>query len=59
MSQSSGLNLKDVVCHLPTGDASPRRMFASHGVPMKASTNSRGKEFAVAIAKCQRTKCIR
>ena len=59
MGQSSGLNLKDVIRHLPKGDASLRRVNAPHGVPVKASTNSRGKEFAIAIAQCQRTKCIR
>ena len=31
---------------------------ASHGVPMKASTDGRSKKFAIAIAKCQRTKRV-
>ena len=48
MGQSSGFNLKNVVRHLAGGDTSLRRMFASHGAPMKASTNSRSKIFAIA-----------
>ena len=28
------LDLTDIVCHLPGGDRSLRRMYASHGVPM-------------------------
>ena len=50
MGQSGGLNFKDVVCHLPRSDASLRGVNASHSVPMKASNNSRGKEFAITIA---------
>ena len=37
-SQSGGLNLKNVVRHLPGRDASLRVMYASHGVPVEAST---------------------
>ena len=37
MGQNSGLNLKDVVRHLPRGDASLRGMDTPHGVQMKAS----------------------
>ena len=33
-------------------------MYASHGVPMKASTDGRSKKFAIAIAQCQGTKCV-
>ena len=33
-------------------------MYASHGVPMKASTNGRSKKLALAIAQCQRTKRV-
>ena len=50
MGQSSGFNLKNVVLHLPGGDTSLRRMYASHGVPMKASTDGRSKKFAITIA---------
>ena len=31
MGQSGGFNLKNVVRHLPGGDTSLRRMYASHG----------------------------
>ena len=48
MGQSGGLNLKDVVCHLLRGDASLRGVNALHSVPVKASTKSRRKEFAIA-----------
>ena len=58
MGQSGGLNLKDVVRHLPGGDASLRRMYAPHGVPMEASTDSRSEKFAITIAQSQRTKCV-
>ena len=58
MSQSSGLNLKNVVRHLPGGNASLSAVNASHSVPMKASTKSRGKKFAIAIAQCQRAKRV-
>ena len=50
MSQSGGLSLKDVVRHLPGRDTSLRRMYASHGVPMEASTDSRSKKFAITVA---------
>ena len=56
MSQGRGLN---VVRHLPGRDASLRRMYPSHGVPVKASTDGRSKKFAVAIAQSQRAKCVR
>ena len=58
MGQSSGLNLKDVVCHVPGRDASLRRMYASHGVPMAAPADSRSEKFAIAIAQCQWAKCV-
>ena len=58
MSQGRGLDLKDVVCHVLGRDASLRRMYASHGVPMEASTDSRSEKFAIAIAQCQWTKCV-
>ena len=44
VGQSGGLNLKDVVFHLSRGDASLRGVNALHSVPVKASTNSRGKD---------------
>ena len=50
MIQSCGLDLKDVVRHLPGRDTPLRRMYASHGVPMEASTNGRSKKFAITIA---------
>ena len=56
MSQSGGLNLKDVV---PGGDTSLRRMYASHGVPMEASTDGRSKKFAISIAQRQWSKRVR
>ena len=33
-------------------------MYASHGVPMKASTDGSSKKLAIAIAQSQRTKCV-
>ena len=59
MGQSGGLNFKDVVRHLPRRNASLRGVNTSHSVPMKAATNSRRKDFAIAIAQCQWSKCIR
>ena len=50
MGQSSGLNLENIVNHLPGRDASLRGVNTSHSVPMKASTNCRCKDFAIAIA---------
>ena len=58
MVQSGGFNLKNVVRHLPGGDTSLRRMYASHGVPMKASTDGRSEKFAIAIAQRQWTKSV-
>ena len=58
MGQSGGLNLKDVVRRLPGRDTSLRRMYASHGVPMEASTNSISMKLAIAIAQSQRSKCV-
>ena len=52
VGSSSGLNLQDIVRHLLGEDASLRRMYASHGVPMKASADGRNKEFAIAVAQC-------
>ena len=49
MGQGSGLSLKDVVRHLSGRDASLRGLYASHGVPVEAST----KKLAIAIAQCQ------
>ena len=43
---------------LPGRDTSLRRMYASHGVPMEASTDSRSKKFAITIAKRQWTKRV-
>ena len=58
MSQGRGLDLKNVARHLHGRDASLRRMYASHDVSMKASTDDRSKKFAVEIAQCQWTKYI-
>ena len=58
MSQSGGPDLKNVVCHMPGRDASLRRMYASHGVPIEASADSRSEKFAITIAQRQRTKCV-
>ena len=54
MSQSGGLNLKDVV----PGDTSLRRMYASQGVLMEASTDGRSKKFAITIAQRQWSKRV-
>ena len=51
----SSLDLANVISHLSGRDASLRTMYASHGVPVKASTNCRGKNLAIAIARRQRT----
>ena len=59
MSQGGGFNLKNVVRHLPGRDTSLRRMYASHGVPMDASTNSSSEKLAIAIAQCQWAKDVR
>ena len=53
MGQGGGLNLKDVVRHLSRRDASLRGMYASHSVPVEASTNSCGEKLAIAIAQRQ------
>ena len=50
---------KDVVRHLHGRDASERRMYASHGVPMEASTDRRSEKFAIAIAQRQWAKRVR
>ena len=59
MDQSGGLNLKDVVRHLPGRDTSLRRMYASHGIPMEASTDGRSEKLAITSAQCQRAQCVR
>ena len=59
MSQGSSLNLKDVVRHLSGREASLRGMYASHGVPMEAWTNSSSEKLAIAIAQRQRAKGVR
>ena len=33
-------------------------MYASHGVPVKASPNRRGENLAITITQCQRTQCV-
>ena len=53
--RQGSFNLRDVVSHLPGRDASLRLMYASHGVPLKASTDRRGKNLALTITQCQRT----
>ena len=58
MGQSGSFNLKNVVRHLPGGDTPLRRMYASHGVPMEASTDGRSEKFAITIARHQRTKRV-
>ena len=54
MCQSSRFNLKNDVRHLPGRDTSLRGMYASHGVPMKASTDGRSKKNAITIASVDR-----
>ena len=49
MRPSRRFNLKDVVRHLPVRDASLRWMYTSHGVPLKASTDRRGKNLTITI----------
>ena len=49
---------KMLVRHLSGRDTSLREMYASHGVPMEASTDSRSEKFAIAIAQRQRTKRV-
>ena len=56
---SGVLDLIDVVRHLPGRDTSLRRMYASHGVPMEASTDGRRKKVAITIAQCQWAKRVR
>ena len=58
MSQGRGLDLDNVVCHVPGRDASLRRMYASHSVSMEALADSRSEKFAIAIAQCQWTKGV-
>ena len=58
MGQSCGLDLKDVVRHPPGGDTSLRRMYASHGVPMEASTDGKSEKFTNTIAQRQWTKRV-
>ena len=59
MGQSGGLNLNNVLRHVPGRDASLWGVNALHSAPVKASTDGRNKEFAVTIAQNQRAKCIR
>ena len=49
-SQSGGLNLTSVVRLLSGRDASLRRVYASHGVPMEASTDGRSEKFEIRVA---------
>ena len=58
MGQSCGLDLKDVVRHLPGGDTSVRRMYASHGVPVEASADGCGEQLAIAITQRQWSKRV-
>ena len=58
MSQGCGLDLKDVVCHVPGRDTSLRRMYASHGVPTESSTDGRSEKFAITNAERQWTKRV-
>ena len=58
MRKGCGLNLKNVVRHVTGRNSSLRRMYATHGVPLEASTDSRGEKFAIAIAQCQWTQCV-
>ena len=46
MRQGSRFNLENVIRHLPGRDASLRRMYASHGEPVKASANRGGDDVA-------------
>ena len=58
MDQNGGFNLKNIARHLPGGDTSLRRMYASHGVPTEASTVGRSERFAITIAQRQWTKRV-
>ena len=58
MGQRNGFNHKNDVRHLPGGDTSLRKMYASHGVPVKASTNGRSKNFAITTAQRQWSKRV-
>ena len=42
-------NLENVVRHLSGRDTPLRWMFASHGIPLKASADRRGKNLAITI----------
>ena len=55
VGQGNRFNFEDVVCHLPGRDAPLRRMYTSHGVPLKASANRRGENLAITVAQCQQT----
>ena len=46
------------VSHLPGRFASPRWIDTSPDVPVNASVNRRGNNFAITITKCHRTMCI-
>ena len=46
---------KNVIRHLPGGDASLWVMNAPHSVPVEAAACGRSEELAIAVAQCQRT----
>ena len=54
MGQGRGLDLENVISHLSGRDASLRGVYASQGVPVKASTNCCREYLAVAMAQRQR-----
>ena len=58
MGQSGGFNFKNVVRHLPGEDTPLRRMYASHSVPMEASTDGRSEKFAITMAQRRWTKRV-
>ena len=55
MGEGSSLDLENVICHLSGRDTPLRGVYASHGVPVKASTNCSGEYLSIEIAKRQRT----
>ena len=59
MGQGRGLDLENVISHLSGRDASLRGVYASQGVPVKASTNCCREYLAVAIAQRQRAWGLR
>ena len=51
----SSFNVKYVISHLPGRNASLSRVYASHSVPEKTSTNCSGENLAITIEQRQRS----